>query len=173
MEQYYYMTGPRSKNFSTARIDPKVDQYNLYDLVDKLKSPNDWQPINFIFSSGIICDFPASDFLGKICSNRLKEILQPYSGDGAWLPVIMQKYDKSFVYFFLHYFEIPDVLDFDKSEFRANRLFIPHISIKKARGLHVFCLSKHSNALIVSEKIRKLMREMKIGGLNFEKIKAT
>ena len=172
--KYYYLTGPSNYKYATAKVDPSINNIEIWDLIEGLKSRDEWSELRFTFGDGEISDIPPTNLLGKICSKRLKNILEPFTQDGLWLPVKIFRKSKEFEYYFLLFPKEQDVLDNSKSKFvRKNKLLKPHLSLDKVGARHVICLSKLSEAMIVSEKLRTLITSKAIVGTKFLKVDAS
>jgi hypothetical protein len=137
---------------------------------------DNWKPIPFkkISNEGELADFLSSDICKRICSSKLKKIIdQNHTADDIpiqWLPVTITKEEngETFEYFYLHFPEVCDSLDEEYSLF--NRLGVPErigFSFSKIENKSI-CNCKGSSTLIMSKDLRKAILDAGCTGLKFE-----
>lgn len=135
-----------------------------------------WSPISFKKKSneGELADFLSSDICGRLCSPKLKQIIDQNLTQNdipiQWLPVTITKEEsgETFDYFYLHFPDVCDSLDEEYSLF--NRLGVPErigFSFGKIKNKSI-CNCKGSSTLIVSKDLRKAILDAGCTGLKFE-----
>jgi hypothetical protein len=84
---------------------------------------NDWKPIVVEVRDGDYCDYLACNIGGRICSKKLRDIINQNASthdDLQWLDLSAIKNGEKQVYYMLHFPYPPDVLNIDRTLFVKN-----------------------------------------------------
>lgn len=127
---------------------------------------------------GPLGDYVGNDLGRRLCSTRLRELLERLKADGdvvQWIPArVIDADGVRGEYYFLHFPQPLDVLDRDKSVFddEAGVLIKPYLSISKIGDHRLFTLAGLEVATIVSESIKQSLQREAIEGVTFSPIPA-
>ncbi len=138
-----------------------------------------WQPIPFTKrkEDGELADFLSSDVCKRICSPKLKQVIDQNLTSKdiliQWLPVMITKEENgdAFDYFYLHFPEVCDSLDEEETISDPDPdwpiIQDPYFSLEKIDGKSI-CNCRGSSTLIMSKDLRKAIMEAECTGLKFE-----
>src|SRR5690242_6574940 len=83
-------------------------------------SVTDWTSLSLLLTNGDFVDYLASDLGCRLCSSRLKSLIQAHASDLdvlQWLPVTVMCSSDAKDYFILHFPSPPDILNRDDTIF--------------------------------------------------------
>jgi hypothetical protein len=117
-----------------------------------------WVPIVLELREGDFSDYLSSTLGCRLCSPRLRNILDEYRSvddEIQWLPVTVRKGEMACVYAVLHFPHPPDVLNKDKSIFAGEFVVKPVLSRTAVENHHVFAYPKAGEAkLFISGQVK-------------------
>jgi hypothetical protein len=135
----------------------------------------DWNEPILMLSDGIYPDYLSSDFGGRICSERMKKILD----EGAtefdclqWFNVKVMHDSEVRHYSFLHFPNPPDVLDQKKTIFAEGTDVVvrPVLCAEKIKFYAVFTYANSSLSLIVNEVVAKKIQAQSLTGIQLSEM---
>src|SRR5215218_2017741 len=102
MSAFYSMAGDGKWKWAVARAGEGFDMPGLWSLVEGLTGRDQWQELHLSLDEGELSDFPPTDVLGRVCSPRLVEVIDTFSPDVSWLPVVLHRGEERLPYSFMH-----------------------------------------------------------------------
>ena len=133
-----------------------------------------WQPLVLQLRDGGFPDYLASDLGCRMCSERLKTILDRNAASSdvtQWLDATVIMYGEERRYYILHFPQPPDILDKTKSIFAGSFVVKPVLSADLA-GPH--CVFGYPNCgklpLIVCERAKRAILASGCSGIEFSKV---
>jgi hypothetical protein len=165
--------GVSKKKLALGRAKEGFDDLKLWELIETLNSPEQWNVLQLSLDEGELVDIQPTDILGRVCSPKLAEIFQSFNAEMMCLPVHLKRADVEYIYYYLHFPTIPDVLDKRKSIYAGSRLFRPHFSLEKAAPLPAFIVRHLGCIVYVRDDVRKAIIKAKCVGVEFEKAEAS
>jgi hypothetical protein len=134
----------------------------------------DWLPVELEVRGGDPTDYLANNIGMRLCSARLRDVVEQQRGDGdqlQWLEV--QVVDESGVkhrYFVLHVPTHPDVLDPRRTIWAGESFVVkPVLSRDKLQGLRVFSFAGATTRLVVADVVRRAILDAGCTGVDFAK----
>ena len=157
-----------------APLVETIGASDIFSLPDTGKVA-DWNTLVLEFADGEYSDYLASDLGCRLCSERLKVVLDSHTGPSdeiQWLKVLVRHGTEERPYYVLHFPNPPDVLDKKKTIFAGGDFVVkPVLSKESARGHRVFaypncgCLP-----LFVCEDVKNEIKKEKLTGMVFSKL---
>lgn len=170
MEQNYYQVLWNDRKASGVAL---VQDYDDLFFLPEQGPVEDWQPLVFQLTEGELTDYLANDLGFRLCSERLKQILQAHAAADdslQWLPIEVQQAGKKIPCFILHFPDPPDVLDRDNSILARDFVVKPVLSKKKLAGHQVFAYPGAGELkLFVAEPVRTAIKEAKYTGMELSR----
>ena len=119
----------------------------------------DWQPMTLELRQGAFADYLASNLGCRLCSDRLRNILQSHSAPEdhlQWLAVEVRRGSQNRTYSILHFPNPPEVLNKDRSIFAGDFVVKPVLS-RDAIGCHrVFSYPKSGELrMFIAEPVKR------------------
>ncbi len=174
--QYYHIRGMEMRNQGVVSVPNGFDEYAFWDDIEVRTSCDGWSKIETMLkplasgSTAILRDWPPSDLIMRLCSEKLMQIISPFSDSLVWLPVVVDDDGSIHYYYIMHFSSFPDVLDSKKSTYVNGRLLRPHLAKNKTTGRHVFALAPLDVSPIVSAEVRSAIEQSGCSGLQFERV---
>jgi len=150
-------------------VAPECDELAFWADLEARRSDVDWLPLVARAEQGDLVDWAPSNLLPRLCSERLRQILDGVSDALVWLPVNVETPRGQLRYFILHFKEFADVIDPDKTIFAGGRILKPHLSASKVAQRRIFAIQPLSPSAIVDEGIMQALTEARCTGLEFER----
>jgi len=134
-----------------------------------------WENIEFTLKNGIYLPFMNSNTTANFANEELKDLILEivpanYPLNFYPIKVKSEEYgDKT--YYLIHFNIIFDVIDEKNSVWIVNSIAKPFIDYEKAKDLDFFNSKARINGIMVSDKMRKLMKNRKLDtGIEFAKV---
>lgn len=153
----------------------RVDKEQFFQLPYDGVIP-DWEPIRLKLREGELTDYLASDLGCRLCSDRLRDILEAHAAPSdalQWLATDVYQGSTRTQYWILHFPDPPDVLARDHSIFAAESDFVvkPVLSADAAAPHHVFAYLRAGQAkLFVADPVRVAIVRTGCTGMEFSPI---
>jgi hypothetical protein len=134
-----------------------------------------WISLGFELRDGDFPDYLANNLGCRICSSRLKDILERSASARdvlQWLEVRVQKGTQERLYYVLHFPEPPDVLDKRRTLFSGGDFVVKPVLSQAATAVHgVFTYPKNEGLpFFVSEKVKQEIERVGCTGLEFSSV---
>jgi hypothetical protein len=136
------------------------------DLAKRLHSEgkvSEWETLGFVLDGGIVVDYLANTFAFRLCSQRLRDVIDSHRGDRdtvQWLhAVAVDRGGAELSYWVLHFPEVPDVLNKTKSVFSGSVMIKACLDAEQVAGHRVFTLSHYGVYLVVADQVRDAIRQ--------------
>lgn len=103
-----------------------VEKIGLF-LLPESGPVQDWKPLTLELRDGEFADYLGSELGCRLCSDRLRSILQKHASPDdelQWLPVVVQQGTENRPYSILHFPNSPDVLNKEKTLFAGDTGFV-------------------------------------------------
>lgn len=130
-----------------------------------------WHPLRLKITEGEFADYLANDLGGRLCSERLKNVLQQHaspSDELQWLPVEVKGDEENRSYAILHFPKPPDILNKNKSIYAGDFVVKPVFLKDAISRHHVFAYSKAGHLkLFVSEPVKLAIEAEGCTGIEF------
>jgi hypothetical protein len=154
-------------------IGHTVESRDLFFLPDT-GTVDGWQPLVLELREGDYPDYLACNLGCRLCSERLKDILQSRASPSdvlEWLEVVVRKQGQERRYFILHFPQAPDVLDKKKTIFAGDFVVKAVLSKDAVAGHQVFAYPKCGCLpLFISEEVSRAIDEEQCTGMEFSKL---
>jgi hypothetical protein len=156
------------------------DDRGIYGVAKTLKTgPNftlpdsgtveDWQTLILDLVEGDFADYLASNLGCRLCSKRLKDLLDSHASsvdELQWLPVIVREGTEQRPYSILHFPNPPDVLNKEKSLFARYFVVKPVLSEAAVGNHQVFSYPGGGEiTLFVSRKVKLAIKSAGYSGM--------
>ena len=136
-----------------------------------------WEPPLLELRDGDFPDYLASNFGGRICSARLRDVLARGASEEdvlQWLEVRVHGARGEQAYFLLHFPHAPDVLDKEKTIFAEDFVVKPVFSGALLANHRVFTYPRNQGRpLFVVKEVRRAIEEVECTGLHFSQVRVT
>jgi hypothetical protein len=133
-----------------------------------------WKELVLILEDGDYPDYLSSNFGGRICSERMRNIFDELATKDdhlQWLSVKVKSDSEERQYHYLHFPSPPDVLHPKLTTFVGKGMAVKPVFCAEASMPHaVFSYPKSAIALIVNEKVWKRILKERLSGLIFYKM---
>lgn len=133
-----------------------------------------WDTPSLQLDAGIIVDYLANAPAFRLCSQRLREVIDGNRGDRdvlEWLPVaVANRAGTELPYWVLHFPEVPDVIHKARSVFSGSVLVKACIDTTLATGHDVFTLSRYSVYLVVTDQLKTAITQAGCTGIEFSRM---
>jgi hypothetical protein len=147
------------------------------DLAKRLHSGgkvSEWETLRFVLDGGIVVDYLANSYAFRLCSQRLRDVIDSQRGDGdtlQWLPVAaIDRAGTDLLYWVLHFPEVPDVIHRTKSVFSGSVMVKACLDAELIAGHRVFTLSHYGVYLVVADQVKDAIKQAGCSGLQFSKV---
>ncbi len=145
-------------------------------LLPNLGFVKSWEPLQFELRDGKYPDYLSSDLGCRLCSERLRDILDRYAPplDALqWLDVAVDNGAESRGYYVLHFPHPPDVLHAEKTVFAGDFVVKAVLSKHAAEGHRVFGYPNCGQLpVFISEEVRQSLRKEKCTGIQIAGVPA-
>jgi hypothetical protein len=135
---------------------------------------SEWEGLGFVLDGGIVVDYLANTYAFRLCSQRLRDVIDSQRGDGdvlQWLPVVaIDRRGAELPYWVLHFPEVPDVINKAKSVFSGSVMIKACLDAEHVAGHRVFTLSHYGVYLVVADQVKDAIRQAGCSGLEFSKV---
>ncbi len=136
---------------------------------------DDWQELVLDLRDGDYPDYLSSNYCGRICSERMRRILDESATKDdhlQWLSVKVRHRGEVRQYYYLHFPHPPDVLHPQKTIFAGKDAVVKPILRAEALAPHaVFTFPKdEGESLIVSEVVKNRILERALCGLELDRM---
>jgi len=168
--KFYGMTPANNKKSAVARASNGFNRYALWDLIETIESADQWGELRLILDDGVVTDLPPTELIGRVCSPKLVEVINQFRPNVLWLPVILQRGTTEYTYYFMHFVNVPDVMDHEKTVYAGGNVFTAHISLAKAAHLPVICFRPLGKITFVRGDVRDAIQKAGCMGIEFEMI---
>lgn len=173
--RYYELMGAVTKKWKHALYDEEKSPFTshqLYAFDYGERDLEEWREVCFNVDGEDVSDIPVTNVtLLYLYSDRLKALLTSFDEGLVWLPVnVFTSSGEKVRYYALHISELADVLDIEKTEFVAERIFSPHLSQKKIAGRDIFMFRRGTCCSVVSETVKDALEAAGITGLDFGEV---
>lgn len=133
---------------------------------------DNWIPLVLDLREGYYADYQGSDLAWRLCSDRLREILDDATGEldvFQWLPVTVISESEDRAYYILHFPEPPDVLGVAETLYAAPNLVIKPAFRRNAMTDHsVFSYPANDGlSLFVTDTVKGRIEAAGCTGLEF------
>jgi len=135
----------------------------------------EWDPLIVELCDGCFPDYLSSDVTNRICSQRMRELLDCHAAAGdilQWLDVHVRYGEEERKYYFLHFPAPPDVLHRERSTFvigEDDMVIKPVLDEQAAQRHSVFTyIGRQRSALVVAEVVMKAILEAGLTGIDFD-----
>ncbi len=167
---FYLVAGPNDQSLSVVRTDEMVS----YEELDSLRAGADWSPKTIVAGPGRLVDHPPNNLVGWsfLCSERMREVLEPFSNLFRWLEVTVMHGGSAHRYFSLLGVGFPDVLDHQQTirNPKTSRIIKAVLSESKVRDLDLLMRHEGSLTPVCSRRVRRALEVAQISGLAFERV---
>src|SRR5262245_18126264 len=147
--RYFHIRGQSGKS-AVITVPQGFDQLPYWADLEASRSDSSWVPPPTRALEGPRVDWAPSNLYSRLCSEKLRRILDGFSDTLVWLPVPVETSHGEVLFFILHFTEFGDVIDPDKSNFVAGRLFRAHLASSKVGQRRIFAIQPLSSAAIVN-----------------------
>jgi hypothetical protein len=167
MTAYFRVLQPENSRFGVAYSS--VDEELI--LLPYEGRVGAWAPPRLRLRGGKPSDYLANDQRLRLCSDRLKEVLEKTaaaSDEMQWLPVEVEGDHGVAAYQALHFPNPPDVLDPDRTLWAEDFVVKPVLSRRKAHLHRIFCYPKsEGRPLFVAHEVKTAIVGAGCTGLYF------
>lgn len=167
---FYYVHWADKPGHAVAKgaVDREVD-----DRLIAGGSVRQWDAPTFRLDMGVAVDYLANSSAWRLCSQRLREVLDSNRGDRdvlQWLPVsVVDAAGAQLPYWVLHFPEVPDVIHKTRSVFSGSVLVKACIDTGLATGHRVFTLSRYGVYLVIAGQVKTAVAEAGCTGIEFSR----
>jgi hypothetical protein len=170
---YFYVHFEEEDSLGIGYVKENVS----FDLISNIDVIHNWKPINILLKNGKNADYLANDLGWRICSPKLRDILD--GGQGRkdilqWLPVYVEDTEQQseFEYFVLIFPNNDDVIDREKSILAGKDSVVQAVlDMNKTSGHSVFSLPGEVTTLIVSKSVREAIENAHCTGIEFSTVR--
>lgn len=134
----------------------------------------DWKPPSLELRKGEFADYLASDLGCRLCSERLRSILQENASPDdelQWLDIEVSRGSERRVYSILHFPNPPDIVSKEGSIFAGDFVVKP-VLLRAAIGNHtVFSYPKAGELMLfVAESVKRAIEAVGCTGIEFSRV---
>jgi hypothetical protein len=171
---FYQITFSEEDKYASYGVAYEIDCEELVFLPYE-GYVSDWVTYNFELRDGDFCDYLATDRFRRVCSIKLRDILEKNKGPKdslQWLPIIVRSNLYKREYYVLHFPHPSDVLDEKATMWvdGTDHVIKPALSKSKVVGHCVFSYPKdESIPLFVSDEVSYEIEESECTGLELTK----
>lgn len=172
MNNYFDICVKDDDSLGFAYLEPKRTKEVIYTGHLEVTC---WKSPIFYLRGGDYGDLLANDFLCRLCSPRLRQILESNKGEKdfiEWLPAYVENSatQQKREYFILIISQFDDVYDHEQSLYVNGSISMPALDRNKVVGHKVFSLPDDFIGLMVSEDIKVAIEEADCRGLKFYQV---
>jgi len=148
-------------------------QEELFRLPDSGKIEG-WRRFSLDLRQGEFADYLSSDLGCRLCSSKLREVLQSHASrddELQWLEVDIKSDSECRPYFILHFPVRPDILNREESIFAAGFFVVKPVLAKAAIGEHqIFTYPGGGDrSMYVTSKVKRAIQSEGCTGLKFSR----
>lgn len=169
MNKYYDIVNGGDETLGVAF----ADREELFFLPDP-GIVKDWEPMTLELRDGEFADFQADNLGCRLCSDRLKRILEEHASpddDLQWLPVTVRQGRKRRAYWILHFPNPPDIVNKKKSVYDYGSLTDLVLLESRIGGHQVFSYPTGGQLpLLISEKVKRAIQAARCTGMEFYRV---
>ena len=133
----------------------------------------DWQPRALELREGECADYLANDLGCRLCSERLKNILDSEASPSdvlQWLPAEVRCAGITHKYWILHFPSPPDVLDKNRTKFADRFVVMPVLSKEAVADHRVFIYPEAGeHRMFVAEPVKRIIDASGCTGMEFSR----
>jgi hypothetical protein len=167
--RYFHLRGQNARKAAVIAVPAEYDELAFWENLETRRSASGWVPPPASAQEGDLVDLAPSNLLPRLCSDKLRRVLDGFSDTLVWLPVNVETSQGRVPYFILHFAEFSDVLDPDRSTFVGGRLFKPHLSASRVGLRCIFAIQPLSPAAIVNEEVKQAITAASCTGMEYER----
>jgi len=134
----------------------------------------DWKILNFELQPGLLVDYLANSFAFRLCSERLREVIEQGRGQGdvlQWLPALVKTRDgQELPCWILHFPQVPDVLNRSKTVFAGPMIVKACLDANLVEGYRVFSFPNEDLRLIVADEVKDAIEKAGCSGMKFSRV---
>ena len=134
----------------------------------------EWEPPSFELEDGIVVDYLPNSFAFRLCSQRLRDVLESNRGDSdtvQWLPApVRDRQGAQLSYWVLHFPDVPDVIHRTKSVFSGSVMVKPCIDASLVQGHRLLSWPHNSVTLVIANEVKNAIASGGCTGMTFSKI---
>ena len=169
---FYYVFIRNEPDFALAKssADPDLDrQLRAGGQV------SDWSVRSYQLEEGVVIDYLPNSDAFRMCSDRLRDVLDHERGDGdvlQWLQaVVTDPGGGDLTYWVLHFPESPDVINRERSIFSGGDHMIKAVlDMELVVDHRVFSFPHNSVSLVISDSVRRAIGAAGCGGMEFSRV---
>jgi hypothetical protein len=169
MTSYYLVSGRNDDILGVAYTVEKVGQIFL-------PGPGpveNWVERVFELRQGTFSDHLSTNFASRVCSERLRAILDSLASEDdklQWLRIKVRSAEEELPYFILHFPEPPDVLEKEACILFDGQLVKPVFSRERLARHNVFTYpGKYVHSLFVSDGVKRSIESAGCTGIQFSR----
>lgn len=176
MEAYYRALYCSEKEYQPYGIAYAPEDTDIFLLPESGKELKSWLPISLELKDGIYADYLANDVGGRLCSEKLKSIIDKHLSEDdsiQWLEVEVKSNTTRELkkYFFLHFPQNFDILDKTKTIWVGDMVVKPVLKPESVKNHNIVTYPSNMGiAFFVSDEIKSAIKKEKITGLDFSKV---
>lgn len=168
---FYYLHFADEQDFALASAPPDP---NLSKQLLAGGSLSDWKPLRFRLGKGIVTDYLANSFAIRLCSERLRNVIDRNRGEDdslQWLPATVDSLDgKEAPYWVLHFPDVPNVLNVSRSVMAGPMIVKAFLDASLVNEHRVFSFPNESLRLIVAGIVRAAIEDNGCSGMKFSRV---
>ena len=139
--------------------------------------PDHWPRLDLTVDEGVPTDYLANNLGVRLCSPRLRAILDQAAGPAdelQWLDARVIDEHGSRPYHVLHFPTVPDVLDRERTIWVDDELVVmPVIASGKVADHRIFTIPGGGGRIIVANDVRLAIRAARCTGITFSRVAVT
>lgn len=176
MDKYYEIMPPPLKKVKRFGIAYLKSEASILDILPAAGVPvENWEPMELELRDGDYADFIYSNIAVKICSVKLKNVIDcnRLSGDLLqWLDIFVSKGSKTMQYFILHFLDTKPIHNIEHSLIINDSLIKVVLDKQLVRDRNIFTLpNTRSLDIYISEIMKNAMISANITGISFKKMR--
>ncbi|QLQ17016.1 MAG: hypothetical protein HZY73_16680 [Micropruina sp.] len=171
MDSFYFL---HLRDVADAPVAYGTDDPVGDGLLAEPGRPDHWPPLDLTVDEGVPTDYLANNLGVRLCSPRLRTILDQGAGPSdelQWLDAHVIDQHGSRPYHVLHFPTVPDVLDRGHTIWVDDELVvIPVIASGKVAHHRIFTIPGGGIRMIVANDVRLAIRAARCTGISFSRV---
>ena len=159
---------PEAEEYGIAFSEPHVDAFLLPESGTLVK---DWASIRLELRDGGRSDYLSSDLGGRLCSSRLRDVIENCkmeSDELQWLAVDVKNKGEQEKFFFLHFPQNIDFVDYNKSITVGDMIVKPVLKSSIISSHSLLTLpGEAGRTLFVSSRLKSRIEQLGLTGMSF------